>query len=77
MVDAAICNDPIVERVRAKLLERSDRGCKKYRTTLANANLSRLQTLIHLQEELLDAANYLEKLIDLEREGDDANADQS
>ncbi len=59
--------DRIVAQVRAKLLERSQRGIQKYGITLADAPLTRLQTLIHLQEELLDAANYLEKLIDLER----------
>lgn len=59
--------DRIVAQVRAKLLERSQRGIQEYGITLADAPLTRLQTLIHLQEELLDAANYLEKLIDLER----------
>lgn len=67
MAEPAICKDAIVEQVRAKLLERSDRGIQKYGVTVADAPLTRLQTLIHLQEELLDAANYIEKLMELER----------
>ncbi len=55
--------DPIVESVRTKLLLRSQVGIKKYGTTLARDDLSMLDWLIHTQEEMLDAANYLECLI--------------
>lgn len=56
-------DDPIIERVRAKLLDRSAAGIAKYGVTLARNDLSRLDWLRHLQEELLDAAGYLEVLI--------------
>jgi hypothetical protein len=55
--------DPIIEAVRAKLLQRSRAGIAKYGTTLARTDLDRLAWLRHLQEELLDAAGYLERLI--------------
>jgi len=58
--------DPIVEAVRLKLLGRSQTGLHKYGVGLDRQDLSRRQWLIHLQEELLDAACYLEVLIQQE-----------
>lgn len=58
--------DKIVEKVLAKYQERSDRGFQKYGTTLQENNKD--SYLKHLQEELMDATLYLEKLITLERE---------
>lgn len=55
--------DPIIESVRAKLLACSAVGIAKYGTTLARTDLSRLAWLRHLQEGLLDAAGYVERLI--------------
>ena len=55
--------DPIVERVRAKLAQRSAAGVRKYGTTMARTDLSHLDWLRHAQEELLDGAVYLERLI--------------
>ena len=57
------CQDPTVERVVARLRSRSRTGVQKYGTTLANAGLSQDQLLRHLQEELLDAANYIEQIL--------------
>ena len=54
--------DPIIEKVVDKLVSRSDVGYKKYGLTLDDDNSSLLTWLVHLQEELLDAANYVEKL---------------
>lgn len=51
--------DEVVERVRQKLLDRSQVGIKKYGTTLAENNKDNY--LNHLQMELMDAINYLEK----------------
>lgn len=45
-------------------------GVRKYNSTLASSSLSNLAFLRHLLEELLDAANYTQTLID--REGDPA-----
>ena len=54
--------DPIVEAVRARLLSRSEAGILKYGVTLARDDLSTLDWLRHLQEELLDAVVYIERL---------------
>ena len=54
--------DRIVEQVINKFQERSKQGIKKYCTTLADNNLSQEQWLTHLQEELMDAVVYLEKI---------------
>ena len=69
----------IETRVIQKILERQQKGFEKYGVTMFENNLSFQQWLIHTQEELLDAAIYLEKIImvandaqwDLERTGDD------
>ena len=45
-------------------LKRSDEGVKKYGTTLQENNLTFLEWLNHLQEELMDATLYIEKLKD-------------
>ena len=55
--------DPIIESVCAKLRSRSETGVKKYGTTLADAGLTDKQLLIHLQEELMDAVNYIESVL--------------
>jgi hypothetical protein len=55
--------DPIVEAVRKRLALRSEEGQRKYGTTLMRTDLNRLAWLRHLQEELLDAALYVERLI--------------
>lgn len=51
--------DEVVERVRQKLLDRSQVGIKKYGTTLTENNKDNY--LNHVQMELLDACNYIEK----------------
>jgi len=56
-------SDPIVEAVRAKLLQRSQVGLIKYGVGLDREDLSELDWLKHLQEELMDSVNYLEVLI--------------
>lgn len=55
--------DMIVESVRKKLLMRTSAGIAKYGTTLERSELNELDWLNHLQEELMDAVNYLEVLI--------------
>ena len=52
--------DPIVEAVVKKFRDRSNVGFKKYGTTLEANNTD--DFLNHLQEELMDAVNYIEKL---------------
>jgi NTP pyrophosphatase (non-canonical NTP hydrolase) len=52
--------DSIVESVVNKFLERSKVGIEKYGTTLNDNNKDNF--LSHLQEELMDAVNYIQKL---------------
>lgn len=54
-------SDPIVESVRKKLLDRSNTGLKKYNISLKSNNKDNY--LKHAQEEAMDLANYLEKLM--------------
>jgi hypothetical protein len=54
--------DPILMNVMTKYYERSEMGIKKYGTTLENNTLPLMQWLNHLQEELMDATLYIEKL---------------
>ena len=54
--------DSIVESVVEKYKQRSILGQKKYGTTLDRQDLSSDQWLTHLQEELMDATLYIEKL---------------
>lgn len=57
--------DNAKERIKAMLNNRSLLGIAKYGTTLQEAVLTKEQVLQHAVEELLDAANYLEKLISI------------
>jgi hypothetical protein len=54
--------DNIVERVVSLFRSRSQRGIEKYGTTLEENELSNIEWLQHLQEELMDAALYVEKI---------------
>jgi tRNA A37 threonylcarbamoyladenosine biosynthesis protein TsaE len=56
--------DGIVNRVIDLFKKRSERGLKKYGTTLDRNDLTHVEWLQHLQEELMDAALYIEKLKD-------------
>lgn len=58
--------DSIVDQVVRKYEVRSAVGINKYGTTLQTNNKDNF--LIHLQEELMDATLYIEKLITLEKE---------
>lgn len=54
--------DPIVEKVIDKYIMRSNTGMVKYGTTLEENPLDVIEWLIHLQEELMDATLYLERM---------------
>jgi Zn finger protein HypA/HybF involved in hydrogenase expression len=62
-----VMKDSIVESVIEQLKQRSETGINKYNTTLDRTDLSRLEWLQHLQEELFDASLYIEKLKTYER----------
>jgi len=55
--------DSIVDSVLEKYKERSKTGMNKYGTNLDRNDLSSSEWLIHLQEELMDASLYIEKLL--------------
>ena len=54
--------DPVVERVVDKFVSRSDVGFAKYGVTLEDDKSNIFQWVNHLQEELMDAVLYLQKL---------------
>jgi len=54
--------DPIVLKVMSKFYDRSQRGIEKYGTMLTRTDLDFTDWLNHLQEELMDATLYIEKL---------------
>lgn len=54
--------DPVIKTVVDKFVERSDVGFKKYGVTLDEDNAPLVAWMNHLQEELMDAVNYIEKL---------------
>jgi len=54
--------DPVVERVVDKFVSRSDVGFAKYGVTLEDDKSNLFEWINHLQEELMDAVLYLQKL---------------
>ncbi|MGZ7153891.1 hypothetical protein ACXWOD_10400, partial [Streptococcus pyogenes] len=57
----------IEDAVASKLKTRALAGFNKYGVTMDRTDLSRLDWLIHAQEEAMDLAVYLERLIQDER----------
>ena len=57
-----LVKDFIVESVIDQFKDRSNVGIKKYGVTLDRDDLTMLEWLIHLQQELMDATLYIEKL---------------
>ena len=58
-------NDKIVLDVMNKYNNRSKLGIEKYKTTLEDNHLELRNWLIHIQEELMDATLYIEKVLSL------------
>ena len=54
----------IEEKVIDKIRSRAERGWTKYGTTMDRDDLSFLEWIVHLQEELMDATIYIQKIID-------------
>lgn len=54
--------DTIVESVIEQFKQRSNVGINKYGVTLDREDLNTLEWLQHLQEELMDATLYVQKL---------------
>jgi hypothetical protein len=57
-----LVEDPIVLKVMTKFYDRSQRGIEKYGTMLTRTDLDFIDWVTHLQEEMLDAALYCERL---------------
>ena len=53
------CEDGVIEKIRL----RREAGRKKYGVTMERTDLTRLDWLKHAQEEAMDLAIYLERLI--------------
>jgi len=58
--------DKIVQQVVDKYISRSEMGIAKYGTTLENNNVDNYMN--HLQQELMDATLYIEKIMYLNKE---------
>jgi hypothetical protein len=56
--------DKNVQVVRQKLADRAEFGMMKYGVSTERTDLSAKQWLIHAQEEAMDLAVYLQRLID-------------
>mgnify|MGYP003132288557 CR=1 FL=1 len=56
----------IEDEVCKKIQGRAEVGKSKYGVTMETAPLSRLEWLVHAQEEAMDLAVYLQKLIEME-----------
>ena len=54
--------DENVENVITQLREREQRGLSRYGVNTERTDLSTLEWLQHLQEELMDGTVYIEKL---------------
>ena len=54
--------DKNVENVVKQLRDREEEGMRKYGVNTERIDLSTLEWLQHLQEELMDASVYIEKL---------------
>ena len=61
--------DIIIQQVIDKIKSRSEVGFKKYGVTLKDDNQPLDVWLTHIQEELMDAVNYIEKAKDVLKNG--------
>lgn len=66
MSDQTVVHDEVVMDVLMKYAKRSEVGIAKYNTTLETNNKDNY--LQHLQEELMDATLYLQKLMSQNQE---------
>ena len=61
---APTCEEEVIKKIR----KRREAGLKKYGTSMERTDLSTLQWLQHAQDEAMDCAIYLQKLMRLELE---------
>lgn len=60
----------VEDRVIEKILARREMGFKKYGVTMEREDLAYCDWLVHAQEEAMDLAIYLQKLIDKNKDND-------
>jgi len=58
--------DAITDAVVVQIRTRAEQGKEKYGTTMERDDLTLMQWLQHLQEELMDAVVYIEKIKQLD-----------
>ena len=68
MAQELLISDSHVLRIVERFRSRSINGYQTYGKTLDRTDLSKLDWLNHLQEELMDSVLYIEKLKTLEME---------
>jgi len=56
--------DKHIQNVKQKFESRSQAGISKYNTTLERTDIDLEGWLIHLQEECMDAAGYIERILE-------------
>ena len=56
----------IEDEVCKKIQSRAEVGKKKYGVTMETAPLTKIEWLIHAQQEAMDLAVYLQKIIEME-----------
>jgi len=61
-IDIHFSTDSNVNAVMNKFKQRSDVGLTKYDTTTDRTDLTTMEWLVHLQEELMDATIYIQRL---------------
>lgn len=65
--------DSVVSGVITKYIMRAELGMQKYGTNLDRKDLKVVDWIKHVQEELMDAVLYLEKLSQEVKKGNEAN----
>ena len=68
--------DITIQNVLNKIKNRADAGIIKYKTSMIGNDGDLVYWLNHVQEELMDATNYIERILqELERIGDGSSPD--
>ena len=60
--------EDIEDAVAKKIQDRAETGKNKYGVTMERTDLNTVEWLTHAQEEAMDFAVYLQKLIEMEEE---------
>ena len=65
-ISGVLIMSQIEDDVCRKIQARSDKGIAKYGVTMEREDLSITEWLTHLQEEMMDAILYVEKLLQVQ-----------